>query len=175
MQFIALLVTVATLLITGQQAEAQRGRGTEIINGKEVPCRHQYPNRSDTGRTRYRCANSYAGVEYACAPEVVEGNVKATDRTLSTLVRSSEFAGATTFKNEVARISSMKNSSAKTTEYLKLVGIDANDSEEVMSFIGARQVSAKHLNQLERSADLSSHQANLVAQKLQSALKGGLQ
>lgn len=111
----------------------------------------------------------------ACAPEVLEGNVKATDRTLAGLAKSEQFAQATTFQSEVARIAKIQDAAEKSAAYFDLVGVDATDSKQVVEFIGAREVSGAQLVELQRNADLSAEQANTVASKLQATLKGGLQ
>lgn len=116
----------------------------------------------------------YGSTEVNCAPEIVEGNTKATERTLATLVKSSTFAEAKTFKAEVARIAAIKDNSDKTNNYLALVGIDPENSEAVVEFIGSRDAKGAWLNDLEKNSGLSSAQAEEVAKAIQTALRGGL-
>lgn len=110
-----------------------------------------------------------------CAPEVVEGNAKATERVLANLVRSPEFANARAFEIEVSRIASLKSAGEKAQNYLAILGINPDDSAAVVEFIGAREARGAWLNELERNADLSSAQAHQVAKAVQQALRGGLQ
>ena len=110
-----------------------------------------------------------------CAPEVVDGNVKATDRALSELAASSAFASAKTFRAQVSKIATVKKSADKADQYLALVGVDAGNSEAVVEFIGARDVKGQWLSSLEKNSNLTSKQAEAVATKLQNVLRGGLQ
>lgn len=128
------------------------------------------------------CYGNYGGYgsttyysEVACAPGVVEGNVKATERTLTQLASSPDFKGASTFKKEIARISSMKSNSEKTAQYFAMIGINPEDSETIVAFMGARDAKGQWLNDLEKNAGLTPVQAEKVAVSLQSTLRGGLQ
>src|SRR5579859_6233922 len=56
----------------------------------------------------HRCGGD-TRVGVACAPEVVQGNVAATDRTLKAVVATPEFATATDFKAEVNRIAALND------------------------------------------------------------------
>ena len=125
----------------------------------------------------YGCAGGsyYGETTVNCAPEVVEGNTKATDRVLVNLVKSPNFASAKKFKAEVARIAAMKDNLDKSNNYLAMVGIDPENSSAVVEFIGSRDAKGAWLNDLEKNADLSSSQAEEVAKALQTALRGGLQ
>lgn len=171
MKFIASVLLAATVF-SGVQAEAQWGRGRGGYDrgrgGYDRP-RRDYP------RYPRRGGRDTVVVGAACAPEVLEGNVKATDRTLTDLAKSSEFASASTFKSEVSRIAAMKDVNAKTAAYFDMVGVDAADSKQIVEFVGAREVSNAQLAELQHSADLSAEQATVVAKSLQQALKGGLQ
>ena len=165
MKLLAGFLIAATVLSTAGVAEAQYGR---------------YPRRGGWDRPRRDYPRRYPRrdtvvVGAACAPEVLEGNVKATDRTLADLAKSSQFAQAATFKSEVARIAKIQDAAEKSAAYFDLVGVDATDSKAVVEFIGAREVSNSQLAELQRNADLTAEQANTVASKLQTALKGGLQ
>lgn len=110
-----------------------------------------------------------------CAPEVVEGNVAATERTLRQLASSQDFAQATAFRSAVAQIGAIKSPTAKVAKYFSLIGIDSRDSRAVADFVGARDVRAQWLSSLERTTALSSAQADTVARSLQTALRGSLQ
>jgi hypothetical protein len=110
---------------------------------------------------------------YGCAPEVVDGNLKATDRTLSELAASSEFAGAVTFKAELHRIQGLAPE-MRITEYFKSVGIDAGNTEQVANFIGAREVQNENLAALKSNMKLSDQQARTLIQSLAVSLAGGL-
>lgn len=116
----------------------------------------------------------YGETSVNCAPEVVEGNTKATERTLNSLVKSADFADAKTFKAELARIAAMKNTADKTNNYLAMVGVNPEDSAAVVEFIGARDAKGAWLNDLEKNSGLSAQQSEQVAKAVQSALRGGL-
>lgn len=114
-------------------------------------------------------------VGVACAPEVLEGNVAATDRTLKTIAAQPDFAQAAQFKAEVARIAAIQAPDQRAAEYFKLVGVDGSDKNAVANFIGARDVNPQTLVELQRSTGLTDAQANKVASELQVALRGNLQ
>lgn len=168
------------------------GRGGGFGGGgyHRPPVRH-YPRRDSTVIYRpvpypypsgycglYGCTG-YGGGYYGetnvnCAPEVVEGNTQATARTLKALVAQPEFVNAKTFKAEVARIAALKDKNDQTNNYLAMVGINPENSAEIVAFIGAREAKGQWINDLEKNADLSTKQAEQVAQAVQSALRGGL-
>jgi hypothetical protein len=108
-----------------------------------------------------------------CAPEAVEGNLSASDRILSELARSQDFASATVFKAEVARTAALP-SEQRISAYFKAVGVNPADSKEVAEFIGAREPQPRHLRALEGQMGLTSAQANVVAERLSTSLRGGL-
>ena len=115
------------------------------------------------------------GHAISCAPEVVKGNVAATERTLNTLIATPEFKSATVFKKSVSFIASQKAASAKVELYFSLIGIDSRDSKAVAEFMGARDVRGAWLGALEKNAGLNAAQSTAVASKLQTALRGSLQ
>lgn len=123
----------------------------------------------------YNDDNDGIAVGVACAPEVLQGNVAATDRTLAALVASPDFAAATAFKAQVQRIAAIKAPDARAAEYFKLIGVDASNKDAVVEFIGARDVNSAQVVELQRSTQLSDVQANKVASTLQTALRGSLQ
>jgi hypothetical protein len=151
-----------------------RGHGHSFPRRGGVYYPTPYPYPSGYGCGFYGCSDVVYAGSVDCAPEVVEGNVKATDRTLKTLASSSAFADAKTFKKEVARISSMKNNSDKTNNYLALIGIHPEDSAAIVEFIGARDIKGAWLVDLQRNSGLSADQAEQAAKAVQSALRGGL-
>jgi|GEM_PF-2930814 hypothetical protein len=110
----------------------------------------------------------------ACAPEVIQGNVAATQRTLTTLAASREFANASKFKSIVSNLASIHDDQVRIARYFALIGIDSKDSAAVADFAGSREVRAQWLSSLEKSAQLTSAQSDVVASKLQSALRGDL-
>jgi|GEM_PF-7063053 5'-3' exonuclease len=108
-----------------------------------------------------------------CAPEVVNGNVSATDRALNEIAASKEFAKAEEFQFIVDQINQTKDTKEKMGLYFTLV--DVKDSSEIAHFIGARDSELREYAQkLEVNADLSAEQADLVVTKLVQTLKGGL-
>ncbi len=123
----------------------------------------------------FGCSDTYAGGTIACAPKTFEGNVAATDRVLKSVLATSDFASASQFKAQVAKISAMNDAGAKATAYLKIAGINSNDSKAVVAFVGARDAKGAWITDLQRNADLTSTQAETVASKLQNALRGSLQ
>jgi hypothetical protein len=111
----------------------------------------------------------------SCAPEVLEGNVAATERILKAVSATADFSSATQFKSVISKIAMQKNQTTKVAQYFALIGIDANDSAAVADFVGAREMRSQWLSSLERSAQLTPAQADIVASQLQIALRGNLQ
>lgn len=111
----------------------------------------------------------------SCAPEVVEGNVAATQRVLSSLAASPEFASASRFKTVINEIAAVRGDEARVARYFSLIGIDSRDSAAIADFIGAREVRSAWLASLEAATDVTPAQADLIASRLQTALRGDLQ
>ncbi len=128
----------------------------------------------DRGQRRGGNGDGTVVIGASCAPEVLEGNVAATDRTLATLAASSQFASATTFKATVKRIAAVRSPDQRAAQYFKLIGVDASNKDQVVEFIGARDVKSSQVAELERATGLSSAQADKVASSLQTALRGQL-
>lgn len=109
----------------------------------------------------------------SCAPEVVDGNVSATDRALNEIASSEDFSKAVKFQDIVAQINDTADTKEKMGLYFTLV--DVKDSNEIAHFIGARDTELRgYAQKLEQNADLSAEQADLVVKKLVQTLKGGL-
>ena len=111
----------------------------------------------------------------SCAPEVVEGNVAATERVLNKVANSAEFASPQNFKNKLQMISKLRGTDEKIAQYFSLIDIDSKDSQAVESFVGARAIENNWIISLERSAGLTPQQAETIARELQIALRGDLQ
>jgi hypothetical protein len=108
-----------------------------------------------------------------CAPEVVDGNLSATERALVDLSLSEDFADAHSFQGMVEDIVKTMDAQEKMGKYFSLV--DLKDATEIVHFIGARDEELSSYAQiLEQKADLSSEQAMLVVEKLTQTLRGGL-
>lgn len=158
---------VAALMMAGSVAQAQYygpgyGRG------------HGGYHRGDRWGG-HRHGGSDVAVGVACAPEVLEGNVAAADRTLATLAKSSDFAAATNFKAAVTEISAVKAANERAADYFALVGVDVANKDQVVEFIGARSVESKYVVELQRQTGLNDAQATKVATELQNTLRGNLQ
>jgi len=108
-----------------------------------------------------------------CAPEVVNGNVTATENTLAALSTSPEFAQADKFNSLVKTIESEKDVQKKVNAYFSLVGVET--TEDMAYFVGARDSElTDYADTLAKNAELSAEQANIVVEKLSSSLRGGL-
>lgn len=108
-----------------------------------------------------------------CAPEVVDGNVTATERTLAEISQSEAFADADKFNAFVKAIESEKNTEKKINSYFSLVGVET--TEDMAYFVGARDSElGEYANVLATKTDLSAEQASVVVQKLSSSLRGNL-
>jgi hypothetical protein len=112
-------------------------------------------------------------IPFVCAPEVAEGNLQATERVLNELAGSPDFAHATTFQAEVKRIASLKPDE-RVAAYFTAAGVDASNTEEVVTFIGSRAPQTKNILALEKTMDLTPAQADRVVQRLTEALRGGV-
>jgi hypothetical protein len=105
-----------------------------------------------------------------CAPEVKEGNVKATDRVLSDLANS-ELKNATKFKSLITTIS-QKGSDERLSSYLGLAGVQTDD--EIAAFVGSRdgKIDSKYIVELSKNAELTNEQSEMVLKKVSGSLLG---
>lgn len=108
-----------------------------------------------------------------CAPEVLNGNIEATERVLGDLANSAEFANATTFKSLVSSIKAETDTQKKVDAYFGLVGVET--TEDMAYFVGARDEELRdYAAVLASNAELSQPQAEKVATKLATSLRGGM-
>lgn len=137
---------------------------------------HHRHHRSDTDDAVVIGALAGATAGYlssTCAPEVVNGNVTATDRALNEIASSEDFSKAVKFQDIVGQINTTTDTKEKMGLYFTLV--DVEDSNEIAHFIGARDSELRsYAQKLEQNAELSAEQADLVVKKLVQTLKGGL-
>jgi len=109
----------------------------------------------------------------SCAPEVVIGNVSATDNVLINLANSKEFTDATKFKTEVNNIVTTEDLEVKMAKYFQMV--DVKTSEDIAYFVGAREEEyQKYESIITENLDLNSQQAEIVVKSLVTTLKGNL-
>ena len=158
-------LALAAVMLAGTVAQAQYYRPGY---GRHGGYRDGYRD----GR-HHRGGDSVA-VGIACAPEVLQGNVAATDRILTTLASSSDFKGATQFQTEVKRIAALPKADERAAEYFNLIGVDASNKDAVVEFVGARDVKQSQVVELVRATGLTDAQANKVAASLQTSLRGDL-
>lgn len=108
-----------------------------------------------------------------CAPEVVDGNLSATERALVELSLTEDFAEAHAFNEIVETIVKTHDAQEKMGLYFSLV--DLKDATEIVQFIGARDNElGAYAQVLEQNAELSSEQAMQVVETLAQTLRGGL-
>jgi hypothetical protein len=105
-----------------------------------------------------------------CAPEVKEGNLRATDRVLATL-SAGELQDEPKFKAMVQKGSKLKGDK-KIEFYMKQIGIESNS--ELVEFAGARELDPKYIQQLSFNTGLTTDQSEKVLGQLSTALLGGL-
>lgn len=109
----------------------------------------------------------------SCAPEVVDGNVNATEKVLMKLIAEPGFGGEEQFKKEVNRIAKIRDVKTKVSEYFKMV--DVNTSEDIAHFAGARDEDySKYADSLADNTGLSQDNAMKVVDSLIVSLKGSL-
>ncbi len=165
---------VALMVFTLVSVSALAQAGRPQVPPGSIPGRDQIPPRPPGGWPDDWDRNHGGGRGgTSCAPEVVEGNVKATDRVLAGLSSSPEFSNASQFRSVVREIRDA-SANARVARYFALIGIDSRDSAAVADFIGAREIRGQWLSSLERTTGVSGAQADLVASKLQTALRGDL-
>lgn len=176
---IALAAVLATVTTSVYAHSQTRCRTTyDRWGNRNRVCRtvHHRHHRSDTSDAVVvgALAGATAGLfASSCAPEVVDGNISATDRALNEVAASEDFAQASKFQSIVEQINNTKETKEKMGLYFTLV--DVEDSSEIAHFIGARDSELREYAQkLEQNADLSAEQADLVVSKLVQTLKGGL-
>lgn len=127
------------------------------------------------GWNSWGCDDTYVSGSVACAPEVVEGNVAATDRVMKELAASPAFANAKMFQSEVKQATAIKDANERASAYMQLAGINPEDKQQIAAFVGSRDAKGAWITDLQRNAELSNEQATTVASKLQGALRGNLQ
>jgi len=161
---------IAAAMLAGSVAQAYPyGRHGGWDNG------YDRWHHDDYGRWHHhRHGGDEVSVGVACAPEVLKGNVAATDRVLATLAHSPEFASATTFKSAVKEIAAVPAADQRAADYFALIGVDSSNKDQVVEFIGARQVESKYVTELQRQTGLNDAQAMKVATEVQNALRGDL-
>ena len=157
-------VAVAAVLLASTVAQAQY-----YGPGYGRPGYGRYHRGDRWGNHRHGGSDVAVGV--TCAPEVLEGNVAAADRTLAT---SPSFASATNFRAAVKEISNVKAANERAADYFALIGVDVANKDQVVEFIGARGVDSKAIVELQRQTGLNDAQATQVATELQNALRGNL-
>ena len=124
------------------------------------------------GYTKTCCNTEWTIVDTAsCAPEVVAGNLAATDRVLHNFL--SDPRASKKFKDEVSSALSEENLESKVSKLFTLVGVDT--PEQMATFIDPKADLQPYvqaaLDKLEISADFSQE----VASTLKQELRGGLQ
>lgn len=117
------------------------------------------------------CFSSGVQMAIACAPEVAEGNVRATERTLGEIARRPDFLNATTFRARVAEARALRTPAEKISAYLRFADVR---EEDVAEFMGAREPRPSDILHAQRSLGLSDRQASVVVAELQAALRGSL-
>jgi hypothetical protein len=171
----SIVILALAVLALGQVAEAQRHGGGRGRGGHRGPD-HRRPHYPRTGCTdifgNWTPCNT--GVIYTetitCAPKVVANNLQTADAVLGSLA-TGELKSNATFTAKVSAVASIESAQDKSAAYLALAGVDANNAEEVLNFIYAREASASNVLAAQKSLDLNADQATLVINKLTSALK----
>jgi hypothetical protein len=168
----SLVLLVFTLV--SMNAIAQQGRPP--LPPGSIPGHDQLPPKPPGGwPDDWPHNGGHHGGGASCAPEVVDGNVAATQRVLASLASSPEFAKAQQFKSVVHEIATVRAGETRVARYFALIGIDSRDSAAVAEFVGAREVRGTWLASLEKSTGVTPAQADVIASKLQNALRGDLQ
>ena len=108
-----------------------------------------------------------------CAPEVVEGNLKATDRILVNLAAQPAFAGADKFRAALAQLRGV-DSASKIKAYKDYLGI--TNTAEYVAFLKARTNGDRRvfIQNTMSNLDLSENQGEILVEELSKALVGEL-
>jgi hypothetical protein len=107
----------------------------------------------------------------ACAPEVAEGNLKATERVLKDVASRTEFDQATKFKATIAKIAALESNQKKFEAYMGLVAVNPTKIDDVANFVGARDLNS-YAAAIEKNLDLNKAESQVVADELVKALRG---
>lgn len=109
----------------------------------------------------------------SCAPEVVKGNISATESALDKLAADEKFAGQKEFLDTVKAIKELKDEKKKIAALFALVDVDSQ--EDIAYFIGARKSEyAKYADVLEKNVNLDGQLSSEVVETLVTSLKGSL-
>lgn len=103
-----------------------------------------------------------------CAPEVQEGNIKATERVLNTFAQG-ELKGDKEFTAIVQTISKLPTNQ-KIAAYFAAVGIKSE--QDAVEFVSSREANPKYVKSLASNTNISEEKASLVASAIARALLG---
>jgi len=118
---------------------------------------------------------SYLGRDYygraTCAPEVVNGNLAATERVLREVTAHADFNDATLLKSNIEKIAKLESNQAKFEAYMELVSVNSANVDDVVNFVGARDLDPYAVS-VEKKLALNKAQSEIIVTTLVTALKG---
>lgn len=156
-----------TFLVFSQDSFAQRGPDWRGPQWRRPRPPHRKPIRRPPPRFP-RSRNNVSVI--TCAPEVVASNLQKADQVLGALA-TGDLKSNTTFTTRIAEVAAISSSQEKTENYLSLAGVDANNADEVLNFLYAREVATENVEAAQENLGLTAVQATLVISKLTEALR----
>ena len=106
-----------------------------------------------------------------CAFSPDSDNLAAADRAMAQLAKAPEFAQASFFKQEAARLASIADINEKVASYFSIAAVTT--PSEIARFLGAKEDEQKPwVTTVARKLALNERQAALVVKALAAALRG---
>jgi hypothetical protein len=125
------------------------------------------------GRPGWGYGGGYRGrgpvVVSHCSPEAKNNMVSVVEHTLKDAAASKEFEGAAQFQEFVQNTAALTNNDEKIHTYLSVLGVDSNDADAIMNFIGARD-RAPYIISAEKKMGVSAEQADILVKNLSSTI-----
>lgn len=120
-------------------------------------------------------ATAGAGLLAGCAPQTVENNLFATERSLLTLSQTTEFRQAYQFHSELKKADAIDNPVERMQQYYRLAGINPNNPRAIVDFLGERDFESSHYaTNVMGNLDLNRDQAVLLLESVSSSIAGDL-
>ena len=119
-------------------------------------------------------SGGHHGVVVRCSPNEIENNLVKTERIFGTLMATELYRNSEKFQDRLISISLLDDNSQKVRAYFQLLNVDADNGEEVLTFIFARD-HAVYQKALMEQLDLNEEQAAVLIEAIVDSYKKSLQ
>ena len=104
-----------------------------------------------------------------CSPEAQNNSAAAVQSIISEEAASPRFANAQQFQQFSRDTAALPNTEARIAAYFQAVGVDANDQDQVLEFVGAREHS-RYVTAAEQNLGLNTDQSAHLVERMNNAL-----